>query len=556
MFFLKTHFLLIFIFQGVDILGLLNVDSHTTYQHSDSIHEMQEAICKVISSDVIKELKEAKFYSVLLDESTDISVQQNLLIFVRHVNALGEPVTKYLQIEKLKGATAEIIYTVLQNVLQQHGLGLSSCVAVATDGAANMTGSKSGVTTRMKKDHAHIVAIHCVAHRLALAAGKAADEVPYLIKYQEKVNAIYNYFDKSAKRTATLQGIYDILNKRGTKFQEIFHTRWLSFEGALSALVRNYKALIECLLAEENTKAKADGLLKDLGNVKFMYTTHFLADAVVLLANLSRCFQASDMDLASVNPMIRSTISSLEALTKPESLGKTFKEFLTMIPDQPSTLEVGHKPYTQGFLLDGEHRITDSEHQRKEAESACMKFVQNCIENLTTRFLSQTDLSVLDSFSVLFTPSDYPSEPGLIAAHGERELSLLIDHYKGSDLIEVDCAAQEFMQFKQLVTSHFQKTAKSFKALCKLIICKQATQFPGLATLARIALTIPVCTADVERGFSCQNLIKVRTRSCLLPSSLHRLMCIKLCGPPMKEFDFHHAFTVWSEKPRRILPHS
>ena len=48
---------------------------------------------------------------------------------------------------------------------------------VATDGASVMTGVRSGVTTRMKERNPFIVATHCIAHRLALASGKAADTV-------------------------------------------------------------------------------------------------------------------------------------------------------------------------------------------------------------------------------------------------------------------------------------------------------------------------------------------------------------------------------------------
>ena len=42
-----------------------------------------------------------------------------------------------------------------------------------------MTGVRSGVSTRLKADNPYIVNIHCVPHRLALAAAQASDKVPY-----------------------------------------------------------------------------------------------------------------------------------------------------------------------------------------------------------------------------------------------------------------------------------------------------------------------------------------------------------------------------------------
>ena len=43
-----------------------------------------------------------------------------------------------------------------------------------------MTGKKNGVATRFKKVAPHMIAIHCMAHRLNLFSSKSADSVPYL----------------------------------------------------------------------------------------------------------------------------------------------------------------------------------------------------------------------------------------------------------------------------------------------------------------------------------------------------------------------------------------
>ena len=42
-----------------------------------------------------------------------------------------------------------------------------------------MTGKKNGVATRFKKV-AHMIAVHCMAHRLNLCSSNSADSIPYL----------------------------------------------------------------------------------------------------------------------------------------------------------------------------------------------------------------------------------------------------------------------------------------------------------------------------------------------------------------------------------------
>ena len=48
-----------------------------------------------------------------------------------------------------------------------------------------MIGRRSGVVVRLRDKVPHLLATHCSAHRLALAAAQAADNIPYLVKFQE-----------------------------------------------------------------------------------------------------------------------------------------------------------------------------------------------------------------------------------------------------------------------------------------------------------------------------------------------------------------------------------
>ncbi|KII73288.1 SCAN domain-containing protein 3 [Thelohanellus kitauei] len=56
-------------------------------------------------------------------------------------------------------------------------LASTQCVAVCTDGAAVMTGSKSGLVARSKQAAPHIVSTHCMIHREALAANNMNEDL-------------------------------------------------------------------------------------------------------------------------------------------------------------------------------------------------------------------------------------------------------------------------------------------------------------------------------------------------------------------------------------------
>jgi len=148
-----------------DLLGL-KVDSHTTYEHSDSVQEFQDAISTVIMEDNLKSLGD-KPYSIMIDESTDISVDQNLLIYCRYLTQnLGrfEPKSVLLGVRKLReGATADKVTHEIFECLSECNLDKYNMCGIATDGAAVMVGRHSGVVTRMKDTIPGLLSSHCIS---------------------------------------------------------------------------------------------------------------------------------------------------------------------------------------------------------------------------------------------------------------------------------------------------------------------------------------------------------------------------------------------------------
>ena len=86
-------------------------------------------------------------------------------------------------------------------------------MGLGSDGASVMTGVRSGVSTRLKADNLYIVNIHCVAHRLALAAAQASDKVPYLKNnFNNTLNNLFYFYENSSVRLSGLNAIQAVLD--------------------------------------------------------------------------------------------------------------------------------------------------------------------------------------------------------------------------------------------------------------------------------------------------------------------------------------------------------
>ena len=84
----------------------------------------------------------SQFEGILIDESSDITVQEHLSVCIRYV-CKGAPVTKFLSNESLDDGKAHTVAYVTVKCLEEFGLKLFNMVSLATDGASAMTGRKN-----------------------------------------------------------------------------------------------------------------------------------------------------------------------------------------------------------------------------------------------------------------------------------------------------------------------------------------------------------------------------------------------------------------------------
>lgn len=87
-------------------------------------------------------------YSVLIDESTDISVLKVLGIAIRYFSqSNGEVISSFLTLQELEKCDAESITSALLEGLRSKGLNPKNLVGIGVDNANVMTGVNSGVYT-------------------------------------------------------------------------------------------------------------------------------------------------------------------------------------------------------------------------------------------------------------------------------------------------------------------------------------------------------------------------------------------------------------------------
>ena len=124
------------------------------YQSESIIAEMVEAIGVTLEEKELEDIKKSPYYSLIMDEATDILVTKQLGLCVQYLGSDAEVRTRNLKLFELSQATADVITDSIVNYLTNSApivLNLSQLAGCTCDGAFVMVGAHSGVITRLKK---------------------------------------------------------------------------------------------------------------------------------------------------------------------------------------------------------------------------------------------------------------------------------------------------------------------------------------------------------------------------------------------------------------------
>ena len=144
---------------------LANSPRNARYTSKSIQIELIGVIGKAIQNEVIDEVKEAKFYSVIADEVTDAANREELSLVLRYVvdDGIKEMFLDFIEVERITITGRDLGMAIL-NWLKTHGISLTNMHGQCYDGASNMSGARSGCKTVIQREAPLALYFHCTAH--------------------------------------------------------------------------------------------------------------------------------------------------------------------------------------------------------------------------------------------------------------------------------------------------------------------------------------------------------------------------------------------------------
>lgn len=460
-------------------------------------------------------------FSILVDESTDISDKKSLCLLVRFVCPVSGLVqTRLLELISVdaRDSSAVKLYEAVKNCLIEKDIPLENIIGLACDGANVMIGQHNSLFSHLKSDVPHLVLMKCICHTSALVASKCSKELPDFV--EKIVSKISTYVNGSPRRNAILTEVQDLFEEKRRKMLKLSITRWLCFYDCISRIVDNYDVLqtFFALAVGEGDKT-AKSILEILEDKRTKAYLLFLKYVLNKLNKFNALFQGR-------NVLIHKIVSSSKQLLKEFCI-----DYMKLnVIDQVETVNVCYPgnfkelgmiylgPDCESFLKTLPQEIANE--IRKKCLGYYVAGAKDMQERLPLRNNLLQELRFIDPIIAL-------DGTGRESLQGFPCLRVAFNNFINFDEAEIEWQRLLIIDNEKKVHLKTQPLDEMWQEISLITDFTDALLFKNISALARLAMTMPHSNAEAERIFSIVTDVKTKKRNRIGAEALNAVCVIR-----------------------------
>ncbi|XP_068990425.1 zinc finger BED domain-containing protein 5-like [Neodiprion pinetum] len=480
---------------------------------------------------IVQCLQTTKF-SLLVDESTDVSATKHLALVVRFFNN-GRINDVFLALIPTPIVTAQALYDHVIAFFKKHNIPYkSNMIGFASDGASNMFGTHHSLSVLLKKDIPHLFLMKCICHSFALCANYACEKLPRVI--EDIARDVFNYIQHSYKRLSVLKQFQEFLGLKPHKLLHPSQTRWLSLLQVVKRLLEQYDALILFFTdaVYEDKVLAADMILSRLKEKYVKIHLQFLEYVLPYFTNLNLEMQSEETKIHQLYSRVSTVYKTLlNCFLKSDYVRNTAVERIVF--DNPHNFVVIEEVYlgakVTASISNGSHGL--SLEQLSDFRLRCLQFYIEACKQLVKRFNFQDpnlqvfkELGFLDSTQMRSHNSIAPLASKFPNLVHENALNDLDSEWRELKNLEINVPLAPSIDYWETVS--------------KLKLGDGSVKFHHLSDFVRNLHCLPHSSAAVERIFSQIQLNKTKVRNRLEAETLSGILHTKTLIGNDQCFDF------------------
>ena len=186
-------------------------DQKKMHAHYLSYHIQNEFInicSSIVKSKILEERSEAKYYSIMVDATPDVSHDEQHSFVIRYLSLCDD---KYEVKERFLGFLSDIsktgadIFSMMLEYLKSNDLPITDCRGQGYDNASNMSGQFNGVQKLITDVNPLCLYSPCACHTLNLCGTDSVKSNIEFVTFFGMVQTVYTLFASSPKRWSLLQ---------------------------------------------------------------------------------------------------------------------------------------------------------------------------------------------------------------------------------------------------------------------------------------------------------------------------------------------------------------
>ena len=426
--------------------------SRVKYTSPKIQNEILALLAQIIRKEITNELYASVNFSLIVDESKDISKKEQLSVVVRYLfsNSIHEEFLDFIQLHKLDAASLK---DKLAEILKSCEIDPNNCVGQTYDGASVMSGVNRGVQELVRKELApQALYIHCYNHRLNLVIVDSVKSVQLADSFFSLLQEIYKFMSSH-----TAHEIYLAIQKKLWPAKQLRYlkslsdTRWSCQYASCKVLLDTFPAVINTLeeIADSHTGKRAHDAASILMNISFttilclVMFTHILHKTKLV----SDMLQSPSLDLSAAANLIDTVQQDLQNERSEEAWHNIWERGVEM--SQAPEVEVLSPPKSRvrripkrlesSVVIQPVGHTESCEHEENYRNVRHYPVMDRLSAEIGSRFDS-TNKSILHSISVL--------DPGSVNFLQLNQLDTLATQFN----IDKDFLEIALRQAKRLVT--------------------------------------------------------------------------------------------------------
>jgi len=497
--------------------------------------DMQNDLIKTMATHVLRhlshKLQESPFISIMIDETTDVTNKEQVIIVFRSVKdefEIDEDFVGFYAVPRIDAAT---LFSIIKDTLARFNLSIHKLRGQCYDGCTTMSGQRSGVAKRVQNEEGRAVFTHCYSHSLNLAASDSIKRSKLMKSTLETTYEITKLIKLSPRREALLK---EIQNEKelstGTdsiSIKLLCPTRWTVRADSLMSIIENYAELLDTwdnayeAARGSETKARIQGVAAQMNNFDFFFGV-FLCEIVLRHTdNLSKTLQSKVCSAAEGQKLADLVVKTLQAIRNEDSFDLFWLKVLKS---------------AESFEFEPELPRQRKRPRRYEEGEASSEFHTNPKEYFRQLYYEAIDL-IMSSIKERFEQHGYEIYSNLEqlilkSCRGEEatyEFEFICQFYQGDIDSEV-LKAQLLtfgIEFRRVNGSNIEQvTIFDIKNYFSTLSSAHRLLLSEVCIIIKLILVMPATNSTSERSFSALRRVKTYLRNTMTQQRLNNLMVL------------------------------